>query len=334
MPVIDIHAHILPEGLLDNLTEAGLTAQPKLLAHSDEMIMLEFVDGKRFGPVPIGIVDIDRRLADMDRQGVDVQMLGAVPMVFGHGEAPEVGAKVAAITNDAMLEVAQMHPDRFEVFASLPMQDAQLAVAEIERMTEHTNVRGVQIGTHVAGGDLDDPDLDEIWGALEASDMPALLHPCPPIAAGNRLGKYHLGNFIGNPLDSTIAIASLVFGGVLQRHPNLRIGIVHGGGYWPYQTGRWDHGWGWRPEAQEHIKEVPSTYYSQIYCDTLTHDADSLRFLGGRVGWDHLMIGTDYPFDMSEQDPVTKVRDLGLEERDETAVLRNNTKAFLRPIGR
>ena len=332
MPVVDIHAHILPEGLLDKLTEAGLTARPRLVAHSDETVILEFADGKRFGPIPTGIFDVDRRLADMDRQGVDVQMLGAVPMLFGHAESADIGARVAAITNDAMLEVARRHPDRFEVFASLPMQHGGLAVTELERMTAQANVRGVLIGTHVGSRNLDEPNLDEIWSALEASDTPALLHPCPPIAAGNRLGKYYLGNFIGNPLDSTIAVASLVFGGVLKRHPGLRIGIVHGGGYWPYQTGRWDHGWRRRTEAKEHIEEVPSNYYSQIYCDALTHDADSLRFLGGRVGWDHIMIGTDYPFDMSEQDPVTKVKDLGLAESEEAAVLRDNTKAFLRPV--
>ncbi len=158
-----------------------------------------------------------------------------------------------------------------------------------------------------------------------------LLHPAPPTPAGARVSNYHLRNFIGNPLDSTIGIAQLLFGGVLQRFPKLRVGLVHGGGFWPYQTGRWDHGWGWRPEAKIHIEVPPSTFHGQIYCDSLTHDADSLRFLGGRVGWDHVMVGTDYPFDMAEDEPVRAVEALQLDDADESTVLRQTAETFLRP---
>ncbi|MPZ14932.1 MAG: amidohydrolase family protein [Chloroflexi bacterium] len=330
MPVTDIHAHIIPEGLLEQLAEVGLSNSPTLKPVDDDMLMFELSNGKRYGPIPMGLVDVDQRLRDMDTQGVDVQILGAAPMLFAHGESAEAGAAVSRLTNDAMLAVVAKHPDRFQVFPSLPMQDADAAVTEIERMAAEEAVRGVQIGTNVAGQNFDEPWLDPIWAALERHDLPALLHPWAPLTGADRLGRYHLSNLIGNPLDSTVAIASLTFGGVLQQHPGLRIGIVHGGGYWPYQTGRWDHGFEWRSEAKVNIQIPPSTFYGQIYCDTLTHDRTALRFLGERVGWDHVMIGTDYPFDMAERDPVGELRAIELGDANERAVLEGNVERFLR----
>jgi len=332
MAVTDIHAHIIAEGLLDELTGAGMSTRPVLTPVEGDMLLLEFANGRRYGPIPSGLVDIEQRLTDMDDQGIDIQVLGAVPMLFGHGETPEVGAEVSRITNDSMLAVAGEHPERFQVMGSLPMQNPELAVAEIERISSEKAVRGVQIGTHVAGKNLDEPSLDPIWAALEQHDLPALLHPCPPIIGSERLGSYHLSNLIGNPLDSTVAVASLTFGGVLGRHPGLRVGLVHGGGYWPYQTGRWDHGFEWRKEAKVNIDVPPSTFYGQVYCDSLTHDRASLRFLGERVGWDHVMVGTDYPFDMAEREPVAEIGAAGIGEAAERAVLEKTVDRFLRPV--
>ena len=330
MPVTDIHAHILGAGLLEQLVEAGLSTGPTMKPVGDDMVTLEFADGKHFGPIPKGLVDVGQRLRDMDAQGVDVQVLGAVPMLFSYGEQPEVGAAVSRLTNNSMLDVTAKHPDRFQVFASLPMQDPDAAVAEMQRMASEDAVRGVQIATSVAGANFDEPWLDPVWAALERHDLPVLLHPCPPIAGADRLGRYHLSNLIGNPLDTTVAVASLIFGGVLQRHPGLRVGLVHGGGYWPYQTGRWDHGFEVRQEAKANIAVPPSTFYGQIYCDSLTHDPLSLQLLGARVGWDHVMIGTDYPFDMAQADPVGQLRAVGLDADDERAVLEGNIDRFLR----
>jgi aminocarboxymuconate-semialdehyde decarboxylase len=330
MAVTDIHAHILGESLLERLSDAGLSTRPTLRSVEDEMVMLDLANGKSHGPIPMALVDVDQRLRDMDAQGVDVQILSAVPMLFGYGESSEIGAAVCRTTNDSMLAVAAKHPHRFQVFPSLPMQDASAAVAEIERMAAETSVRGVQIGTNVAGNNLDEPSLGPIWAALEQHDLPALLHPCPPLVGVNRMGGYHLSNLIGNLVETTLAIASLTFGGVLERHPGLRIGLVHGGGYWPYQTGRWDHGFELRREAQVTIQVSPSTFYGQVFCDTITHDRAALQFLGERVGWDHVMIGTDYPFDMAERDPVGELRAIGLDAGDEKAALELNVDRFLR----
>lgn len=331
MAVTDIHAHIIPDGLLDQLADVGLANPFRLEPAGEDKLMFVYANGKSHGPIPGGLVDVDQRLRDMDDQGVDVQILGAAPMVFAHSEPAEVGATVSALTNDSMLSVAAGNPDRFEVFPSLPMQDAAAAVAEIERMSPNAAVRGVQIATNAAGQNFDEPWLEPVWTALEEHDLPALLHPWAPLTGADRLGRYHLSNLIGNPLDTTVAVASLTFGGVFERHPRLRVGLVHGGGYWPYQTGRWDHGFEVRKETKVTISRPPSTYYGQIYCDSLTHDRASLLFLGERVGWDHVMIGTDYPFDMAERDPVGEVRAVSLDQSDEKAVLEENVRQFLRP---
>lgn len=331
MPVTDIHAHIVPAGLPERLQSVGMANSFTLKPVDDEMLIFEYANGKRHGPIPNGLVDVEQRLRDMDAQGVDVQVLATAPMLFAYSEPPNIGVEVSRLTNDAILAVAEERPDRFQVFASLPMQDPSAAVTEINRCAAEDAVRGVQIGTNIAGQNFDEPSLDPVWAALEEHDMPALLHPWSPLAGADRLGHYHLSNLIGNPLDTTVAIASLTFGGVLARHPRLRIGTVHGGGYWPYQTGRWDHGFEWRPEAKVNISVPPSTYYPQIYCDSLTHDRLSLRFLGERVGWDHVMVGTDYPFDMAERDPVGEVRAMKLDGLTERGILEENVAAFLRP---
>lgn len=332
MAVVDIHAHILSEELLDAMAAAGMRKAPRLEPHDDDTVVLAFAGGGRFGPIPIDLIDVDRRLRDMDVQGVDIQVVAAVPMLFAHDEPPAVGAAITQLTNDSLLALAAAHPERLQVLASLPMQDAQAAIAEVERVAAHDTVRGVQIAPHVAGANLDDPTLFDLWAALEQRHLPVLVHPCPPVIAGERLTRYHLSNLIGNPMDSTVAIASLIFGGVLEACPDLRFGFVHGGGYSPYQIGRWDHGWKHRPEARVHIDAPPSTYYRRMYFDTLTHDTDALRFLGTSVGWDHVIVGTDYPFDMSDRDPVRSVTSVGLTASQERLVLEDNAAAFLRPM--
>jgi aminocarboxymuconate-semialdehyde decarboxylase len=330
VPITDIHAHIVPTGLPEQLETLGMANGFVLKPVDNGMVMFEYANGKRHGPIPNGLVDVEQRLRDMDAQGVDVQVLAAPPMLFAYSETGDIGAAVCRLTNDSLLAVAAEHPDRFQVFASLPLQDASAAVSEIERCSGEDAVRGVQLGTNVGGRNFDERWLDPVWTALEEHDLPALLHPWMPLAGADRLGRYHLTNLIGNPLDTTVALASLTFGGVLAQHPRLRIGTVHGGGYWPYQTGRWDHGFGCRTEAKVNIEVPPSAFYSQIYCDSLTHDRLSLKFLGERVGWDHVLVGTDYPFDMAESDPVGELRALNLGDIDERAVLERNVDAFLR----
>lgn len=333
MKSIDLHAHLIERESLQRLSELG----PELgarLEERDDGYHLHHAGGGSVGPIPQGMFDVARRLEEMDARHVDVQVLAVPPDAFHYEVDPKLGLAAARIHNDAIVSMCRRHPDRFQAFATLPLQDPAAAVGEMERMAEEECVRGVEIGTNVNGANFDAPDLEPVWDAAQALGMAVWLHPDQRAIAGpERLSCYYLRNFVGNPLETTIAIASLIFGGVLHRYPSLRFGFVHGGGFAPYQIGRWDHGWGCRPEAREAIPEPPSSYFGRMFFDSLTHDGLSLELLGRRVGWGHVVLGSDYPFDMAADDPVGAVQALGLDEETEAAVLAGNADRFLRPTG-
>jgi aminocarboxymuconate-semialdehyde decarboxylase len=332
LPTIDVHAHaIVPETL-----EAMATAHPDygpVLQEKNGRRYLHYPGRSNLGPLPEPIFEPGLRLEAMDRQQVDIQVIAIPPPNFHYHVPAEVGGDFAGIQNDALADLSDSRPDRFHWFATLPLQDVPASLEEIGRVQDHERMRGVQIGTNVDGVDLDDPTLDPAWESLAKADLPVWIHPDQrAIAGADRLEDFYLQNLVGLPMDSTIAAARLIFGGVLERHPDLRFGLVHGGGFSPFQIGRWDHGWSVRSEPKEHIDEPASTYYRQLYFDTLTHDRSSLLLLGERVGWDHVMLGTDFPFDMAEDDPVTRVEEADLDPADLRRVLEETAQEFLRPM--
>jgi aminocarboxymuconate-semialdehyde decarboxylase len=245
-----------------------------------------------------------------------------------------VGADFAAIQNDALIRLSDQEPNRFHVFATLPLQDIEASIAEIDRVVGFARVRGVQIGSNINGIDVDDPSLEPVWDALEGRNMPVWFHSDQrSIAGAERLNSYYLQNLIGIPLESTIAAAKLIFGGVLDRHPDLRFGFTHGGGFSPYQIGRWEHGWTVRPEPKVNIAETgPRKFFATMYFDSLTHDAISLEMLGRRMGWEHVVLGSDYPFDMASTDPVAGVEAVEMSDADRALVLGGNASRFLRSL--
>lgn len=333
MSSIDVHAHAIVVEALKAMSGAHPEHGPQLQTEGG-LRYLQYPGRSRLGPLPDAIFEPTLRLAAMDRQRVDVQVLAIPPPNFHYHVPPKVGGDFARIQNDALSALSDDEPERLHWLATLPLQDIDASLEEIGRVVGHQRMRGVQIGTNVDGVDLDDPRLEPVWAALEEADLPILLHPDQrAIAGAERLNRFYLQNMVGLPMESTIAAARLIFGGVLERHPNLRFGFVHGGGFSPYQVGRWDHGWEVRSEAKEHISSnPPSSYYARFWFDSLTHDRASLLFLGERVGWQQVMLGSDYPFDMAEADPVTRVEDAGLAPADLERVLSSSANRFLRPL--
>jgi aminocarboxymuconate-semialdehyde decarboxylase len=328
---IDLHAHVLDRDVIERLRTLAPEHGSRVV-EADEGFYLERSGNRRLGPIPAGMFDLERRVADMDASEVAVQLLSVPPFEFHYELEADLARQFAPIQNDSIRTQVARFPDRFQMFATLPLQDSGATLAEIERVAAWPEVRGVEIGTNVAGANLDAEHLEPVWAALEARDLGVWIHSgLGTMAAADRLGRYYLQNLIGNPLESTIAIASLIFGGVLERYPALRFGFVHGGGFSPYQLGRWDHGWSCRPEPRAVIEVPPSAYYARMFFDCLTHNEDSLEFLGRTAGWSHIVIGSDYPFDMGEDDPVGTVRRLDLPEADLHAVLRGNAERFMRP---
>lgn len=334
MPTIDVHAHAIVPAALEAMADAHPDYGP-VLHEKEGSRYLRYPGRSSLGPLPAAIFDPDLRLRAMDRQRVDIQVIAIPPPNYHYHVPPGIGVDFARIQNDALARLSDDRPDRFHWFATLPLQAVPASLAEIERVQGHQRMRGVQIGTNVDGVDLDDPGLEPVWETLEQSGLAVWLHPDQrSIAGADRLNRFYLQNMVGLPMDSTVAAARLIFGGVLERHPALRFGFVHGGGFSPFQVGRWDHGWSVRPEPKEHLRDhSPSTYYGELYFDSLTHDRASLLLLGERVGWDHVMLGSDFPFDMAEDDPVTRVEEAGLAPSDMERVLETNASRFLRAVG-
>jgi aminocarboxymuconate-semialdehyde decarboxylase len=333
VPTIDLHAHAIVPDAVRAMHEAHPDEAPEL-TEEEGVTYLAFPGRERLGPLHAGTFDPAARLADMDGQRVDLQVIAVPPAFFHYHVAGTVGSDFARIQNDGLMALSDSNPARFHVFATLALQDVPAALDEIDRIVAHPRVRGIQIGTNVDGTDLDDAGLSPVWQALESADLPVWVHPDQRSLAGkDRLSSYYLQNLIGNPLESTIAIARLIFGGVLERHQELRFGFVHGGGFAPYQTGRWNHGWKIRNEPKSVIAGVePGKYLGRMFFDSLTHDAASLGLLGRRVGWSNVVLGSDYPFDMGSADPVGSVEATALTEDQQRAVLESNADRFLRPI--
>src|SRR5204863_156717 len=214
------------------------------------------------------------------------------------------GQRLAAAVNDAMSEAHRAYPDRFVGCATLPMQDPARAVTELQRAAALPGIRGVYLGTNINGRELSDPSFTPIFAACEAKRLPVLLHPLTVIGAGNRLGRYYLNNFLGNPFDTAIAAAHLVFGGVLDRFPKLEVCLPHAGGALPYLMGRLTHGQRVRPETKGVAKKPFESYLRRFTYDTISHSPHLLRFLIDTVGADRVMLGSDYCFDMGYTRPV------------------------------
>lgn len=303
---LDIHAHTIPESLIKDLADQAPNAAPTL-TRMDGGWRFTYASGRSSGPVGDGMFEIEARLEDMDKAGVAVQALSVPPTHFCYDLSAEEGSVAARLHNDAMLAMASKQPSRFVVLAHLPLQDTERALLELDRLVDNPTVVGVEFATNVDGRALDDAALDPVWSALDHHGLAAVLHP-HTVAGANRMQSYYLHNFVGNPMDSTLAAGSLMFGGVLSRHRRLRIALLHGGGFLPYQLGRFDHGWKVRPEPKEHLDVKPSELLSRFWFDTLTHDRDALRFLHQRVGSDRLCLGSDYPFDMADEDVVDSIR--------------------------
>ena len=336
MTTYDVHAHAIVPDALSEMAAAYPDYAPSRFTE-DGVFYLSYPGRARLGPMPPGMFDADIRLAEMKEQRVDVQVVAIAPPNYHYHVPAEVGTAFATIQNDHLFALSEAHPDSFHIFGTLPMQDVAASLDELARIADQPRLRGVQLGTNIDGVELDDERFEDLWSALESYDLSVWMHGDQRSLGGvERLNRYYLQNFIGQPLESTIAMGRLIFGGVLERHPGLRFGWVHGGGFLPYQIGRWDHGWGCRSEARVAIDSTPpSEYFRRMYFDTLTHDPLSLELLGRRVGWDHVMVGSDYPFDMASKDPVGGVEAVAsLSDTDRSQVLQHTAEAFLRPLRR
>jgi len=278
------------------------------------------VAGVPYKPFPRGGWDVERRLADMAKYGFDKQLLAVSPQTVLYDHAPEVALRASRIQNDAIAGRVAAMPGKFLGLATVPLQAPAMAAAELERAMKGGGIVGAMLGTNIEGKNLDWEELDVFWAKAEELGAVLLLHPLK-VAGIDRQRVYYLQNFIGNPLDTTIAAACLVFGGVLERYPGLKILLSHGGGFTPYQQARWIHGWAERAEAKVRLKGEPGASIDRLLFDTILHDVAPLQFLVDLVGAERVMLGTDYPFDMGQYDLIEVIDNLRITAAERETIL-------------
>lgn len=326
---IDVHTHILPERWPDLRERYGYGGFVQLEHHAPCRARM-MMDGRFFREIEDNCWSPPRRLEDCAGSRVDVQVLSTVPVMFNYWAKPEHGHDLAQILNDHIAGVVRDDPKHFMGLGTLPMQSPELAVRELERCVKRLGFAGAQIGTHVTGKNLDDPGIFAVFEAAQNLDAAIFVHPWDMLLK-ERMTKYWLPWLVGMPTETTLAICSVIFGGVLERLPRLRIGFAHGGGSFPGTFGRIEHGFHARPDlcAVDNTRP-PREYLGRFYLDSLVHEPDALRFLLRLVGEERVFLGSDYPFPLGEDPPGAMIElmdDLGSATRER--LLFRNALEFL-----
>lgn len=330
---IDVHAHCIPVGVVDTLRAEGGRYGIEITEADGKYAAR--IAGAATRPFMPALLDVPRRLAAMDAAAVDVQLLSSWIDLTAYSLDGATGARYARMFNEALAATVAEAPERFRALATVPLQSPDRAVAELRHAVAALGAVGVEIATTVDGRELDEPALEPFWAAAEELQCLLVVHPLDSLA-GRGVTRYGLNNLIGNPAESTLALGHLVFGGVLERHPGLRIVVVHGGGFAPYQIGRWDRGFSTGARgAAEHLTRSPGEWLRHLYFDTVLHSPASLRFLIDVVGAEHVVLGSDYPFMMGESEPVRSLDAVpGLGDADRQLILAGNVAALLQGVRR
>ena len=319
--VIDLHAHVVPESCLD-LERQSPHGIIGLRLEGRGASSVYWVDGTprrgsanrpqawTTGTATARLYDPAIRLREMAAMGVDTQVLSVPPFMYFYSLEARETLACAVLMNNGIAELCATYPDAFVGLATVPLNDPARAIEELDRALALPGMRGVEIGTHVAGRTLDDPALFSFFEAAAARGVPIFLHPHTPHAAygwnTDRFDRYYLRNLVGNPLETSLGVAALVFGGVLERLPNLNVILPHAGGTVPYIRGRWE--WGWRqiPDCQT-IATSPGAALDRLFYDTISHYDPALEHLLRTVGPGQLVLGSDHPFDIGDPEPRSTI---------------------------
>ena len=274
---------------------------------------------------------IEVRLKDMDRMGIDIQAVSPAPQQTYYWTEPGEGQALARMVNERLAEIVSRWPDRFVALGTVPLQDSSLAVSELEHAVKHLGLRGVEINPSVNGMDLTDQKLglERFFAKAQELDVVIFMHPIG-FTHGERLMNHYFNNVIGNPLETTVAASHLIFDGVMERNPRLKIVLPHAGGYLAHYWARMDHAWKARPDCHTVIKKKPSSYLEKFYFDTITFDRTMLATMVKRYGADHVVLGTDYPYDMGMEHPVDFIGGTpGIASSDKSKIMGGNAARLL-----
>jgi aminocarboxymuconate-semialdehyde decarboxylase len=301
--IVDLHSHYFPPSAIG--PGSPVSSSPA----AAETVDLH-VSGRTFR-VPAALLDAGRQVADAERQGLDRRALLAPPFTVLYELPPDAGVQWSRRVNDGIAAAAQAYPDHLVGFAVVPLQaGGEVAAAELVAAVRDRGLGGVEVLTSVCGAPLDTPDLEPFWAAAADLGVPVFIHP-HFVSGAERMAGFHLRNLIGNPAETALTGAQLLFGGLLDRHPRLTVVLAHGGGALPHLAGRLEHGHRRRPELAA-VPTAPREGLRRFHYDTVVFDATVLRHVGEIVGFDRLVVGSDYPFDMADEDPVAFLASAGL----------------------
>ncbi|MDP2241125.1 MAG: amidohydrolase family protein [Burkholderiales bacterium] len=323
---IDLHNHVIPPTMI-----AALERDPVRFG-----LKIEDKDGKRYfnahgklAELQQTFYDADAKVAWMDRVGMDISVLSVGPPIYFYNLSAETGLAAAKLSNDGIAQMVAQHPGRLRGMATLPMQDPDAAIVELERVVKEHKFKAVEMGTSIEGLPLADKKFRKLLKTIEQLGCFIFAHPYQCLADG-WMDDYYFKNFVGFPLDTTLMIGHLMFSGALDEMTKLRILCAHGGGFFPYQIGRFTHGQQVRAEPKVNTQTSPRELVKRFYFDALTHDAKAARYLIDQVGADHVVIGTDHPFDMGPVDPIGGIDAIpGLTKREREQVCELTAKALL-----
>jgi aminocarboxymuconate-semialdehyde decarboxylase len=325
---IDVHAHFLPSELPDMAARSGHGGWIALSPSADGRLTMSR-DGEFFRAIEPNCFDVEARLADLDAQGLAMQALSTIPVMFGYQAAAADAAYLGSYLNDHLAGVVRDHPDRFVGLGTVPMQDPDLAVREMERCVHELGMAGIQIGTNVAGRNLDDPGVVAVLQAARDLDTAVLVHPWDMMAA-DRMGRHWLPWLVGMPSESALAIASMILGGVFDKVEGLRICFAHGGGSFPFILGRIEHGYAVRPDlVATCTSRPPRTYIDRFWVDTGVHDQLAFDYLLDVMGPRGICLGSDQPFPLGEHRPGEIVEHADVDEAGKRMMLEIEPSRFL-----
>ncbi len=326
---VDVHCHVIVpevEALVKDRPEKR--AEPEIQRRAMGTVSAEYNATTMLPAAFPKLTSVDERLRDMDAMGVDIQVVSPTSVQHYYWADPDLARDIVRTTNEKIAEECAKHPDRLVALGNVALQHAELSIEQLEHCSRALGMRGVEVSTAVNGRELDDPAFARFWAKAEELGCLVFIHPFGT-SLGERVNRFYLQNVIGQPIETTIALSHLIFGGVLDRHPGLKILAAHGGGYLPFYTGRSDHAYGVRPDA--HVMErAPSEYLRRIFFDSLVYSAASLRNLVAQVGASQIVVGTDYPFDMGSYDVHALIESVeSLSAEDRAAILGGNAVRLL-----
>ena len=325
---IDIHAHYVPPKILNTLDQNPSYYGARTEMAPDGTRCLCYNYGLTLRPFFHRLLDLEERWETMARQGVDRQVLSVWADLFGYGMPVEEAARWHRLMNDRLGEEVQKHSHRLSMLASVPLQDAERGARELEYGVKEWGALGGVVAASVDGTNLGEAPLDAFWAAAVELDVPVLIHPTQPVPAP-RTRNFGLNVIVQYIYDSTVSVGSLILSGVMDRFPALKLILPHGGGFVPYQIGRFDRIYR-NMEPREAPAHPPSAYLGRFWYDTIVQHPSALAFLQGLVGTERLLLGTDYPFPVDDQAPMDSIRDAGLSDEEVASVAGGNAQRLFK----